>query len=144
MAKKRKIALKDIFKKLKKMQVVYLATVDGKKPRVRPVSMIHCDRKLWITTYSGDAKVRQIRRNPNVEFCLLLKKGRHNGTIRGGCRAHIIKSKAIKRNMAKAIPFFKLYWKSADEPSFCLLRLHPREFEYMAPGQMYAQRLKAQ
>ncbi|MGQ9707005.1 MAG: pyridoxamine 5'-phosphate oxidase family protein [bacterium] len=45
----------------------YLATVDGNQPRVRSVSpIIEDDLSIWITTYSGSRKVKQIGDNPKV------------------------------------------------------------------------------
>ena len=66
MDKKMKIKLKDVWKKFKKTQVVYVATIDAGKPRVRPMILIHHDRKLWLSTCTGDAKVCQISRHPRM------------------------------------------------------------------------------
>lgn len=134
MAKKPKIKLKDIWKKFKKTQVIYLATTDGRQPYVRPVIMIHHDRKLWVSTFTGDSKVRQVKRNPNFEFCLNLKARNHNGYIRGFGKAFIIKSRPVRIKMAKAIPFFKAYWKTPDDSSFCLIQFKLRSIEYLPPS----------
>jgi uncharacterized pyridoxamine 5'-phosphate oxidase family protein len=134
MAKKLKITLKHIWKKFKKTQVIYLATIDAGKPRVRPVIMIHHDRKLWVSTYTSDVKVRQIIKNPNVEFCLHLKFKKYNGYIRGFGKALIIKTRPVRVKMARAIPFFKAYWKTPDDSSFCLIQLKLRNIEYLPPG----------
>lgn len=142
MIKKKRVRLSDIWKKFKPTQVIYFATVDGRGPRVRPVSMIHYDRNLWISTFSGDAKIKQLGRNPNFEFCLMLKKGRHHGYIRGSGRVQIVASRPVRHRVAAAIPFFKSYWQSADQESYCLLKLKLRRIEYEAPGQMSVVRLK--
>jgi uncharacterized pyridoxamine 5'-phosphate oxidase family protein len=142
MAKKLKINLKHIWKKFKKNQVIYLATIDAGKPRVRPVILIHHDRKLWVSTYSSDVKVQQIKKNPNVEFCLHIKFKKHSGYIRGFGKAAIIKSRPIRIMMARAIPFFKAYWKTPDDSSFCLLQIKLKHIEYLPPGNDKAVRLK--
>jgi len=138
----KKITLKDIWKKFKKTQVIYLATIDAGKPRVRPMIMIHHDRKLWVSTYTSDVKVGQIKNNPIVEFCLHLKAKNRNGYIRGFGKALIIKSRPVRVMMAKAIPFFKAYWKTPDDSSFCLIQIKLRNIEYMPPGYEPVVRLK--
>jgi uncharacterized pyridoxamine 5'-phosphate oxidase family protein len=142
MAKKTKIRLKDVWKKFKKTQVVYVATIDAGKPRVRPMILIHHDRKLWVSTYTSDVKVGQIKKNPNVEFCLHLKAGKRNGYIRGFGKALIIKTRAARLMMAKAIPFFKAYWDNPDDSRFCLIQIKLRSIEYMPPGYEPVVRLK--
>lgn len=64
---------KEIFGFFKLTQPVYLSTADGNKPRVRPVTLIWFEDKFWIATGSGDAKVKQIYSNGNMEFCLPIK-----------------------------------------------------------------------
>ena len=68
-------------------QLVYLATVDGLQPRVRPVSLIHLyDRFFVITGARGGvnaAKLQQIRRNPRVEYYMPVKHEGGEGFIRG-------------------------------------------------------------
>ena len=57
-----------ILKQLKETQFVALATFDGMRPRVRPMTLIYLDRRFWMVTSSSSNKVTQIKQNPNVEF----------------------------------------------------------------------------
>ncbi len=139
---KKKVTLKQIWKQFKPVQMIHIATCEGKKPRVRPMSMIHYDKKLWVSTYTGDAKVKQLKRNPNFEFCLLFKKGKYSGYIRGFGRARIITGRRTRKQLAAAIPFFKNYWKTPDDWSFCLIQLKLKAIEYEAPGAMKVVRMK--
>jgi general stress protein 26 len=132
---------KEIFRWFKKMQVIYLATARGRKPQVRPVAMIYHRKKFWITTGTRDAKVKQITKNTNVQFCLLLKRGKNQGTLRADCRARIVKDKKTRHLLAKIIPWFKHYWKSPDDPSFCLIELVMKQIEYMKPGKMISEKI---
>ena len=136
--RKKKVILKEIWKHFRKRQVIYLATMDSKTPRVRPVVMIHHDRKLWVLTGATNAKVYQIKQNPNFEFCLLLKGNKHSGSIRGSGKAIIIRSMSVKKELSESIEFFKEYWNSYKDPDFCLLRLKLRQIEYVAPKMMSA------
>jgi len=52
-------------------------------------------------------KVRQIRGNPKIEFCLLFEGGEHHGYIRGAGLAKIIKDRETKvklANTGKVLP----------------------------------------
>ena len=127
---------KEVWNHFKDMQYVFLATIDGATPRVRPVTLIHFDKKMWVTTGSGDAKVKQIKDNSNVEFCLLLKAGDHSGYIRGRGEAEIISDAATRELIADNTPFFKEFWQDTNDPGYALLRIHTKEIEYLRPGEL--------
>jgi len=131
---------KEVWSYFKDMQVVYLATVDGDAPRVRPVTLIHFDKKMWVTTGSSSAKIMQIKANSNIEFCLLLGDGEKSGYIRGGGTAEIIADRETRILIAENTPFFKEFWKDTNDPGYALLRIHTREIEYLKPGGMKAER----
>lgn len=122
------------------LQVIYLATVEGSMPKVRPVTLIHFDRKMWVMTGSGDAKIEQIKKNQNIEFCLLLKAGEHSGYVRCAGQAEIVSDAATRKLLADNTPFFKDYWETADDPAYALLRIHPQQIEYERPGSLLAEK----
>ena len=57
-----------ILNHFKETQFVALATFDGMRPRVRPMTLINLDRRFWMVTSTSSNKVTQIKQNPNVEF----------------------------------------------------------------------------
>lgn len=117
-----------------KIQTIFLATCDKGQPRVRPVTLIHFNDKFWILTGTNAAKIKQIRDNSNIEFCLLLKKGDNSGYIRGVGEAIIVQDMETKRLLATNISFFKNYWKDADDPNYTLLEIVIKDIEYLKPG----------
>ena len=131
---------KEVWAHFKDMQPVFLATIDGNIPRVRPVTLIHFDKKMWVTTGSGDAKIRQIKENQNIEFCLLLGVGENSGYVRCMGQAEIVRDAATRKLLADNIPFFKQFWKTPDDPGYALLRIHTKEVEYVRPGTLHAER----
>lgn len=135
---------KEVWSYFKDMQVVYLATVDGDAPRVRPVTLIHFDKKMWVTTGSSSAKIMQIKANSNIEFCLLLGDGENSGYIRGGGTAEIISDAETRKMIADNTPFFKTFWKDTDDPGYALLRIHVKDIEYVCPGKMKTERFSLQ
>lgn len=85
--------IKKLLNQFKDFQHVFLATVEGDQPRVRPVTLINFDGKFWITTGTGSAKVEQIRRNPKVEFSFMFKKRNRDCCIRVTGLAKIIEDR---------------------------------------------------
>ena len=80
--------LKEIWDHFNEQQYVFLATTDGTQPRVRPVTLLYIQNRLFVATGTKDAKVKQIKQNPKTEFCLLIEKEEKKGTIRTECKTH--------------------------------------------------------
>jgi general stress protein 26 len=131
---------KEVWGWLKPAQTVHLATWDGNRPRVRPVSLIFEEGRFWVSTGSGDAKVSQIESNPVFEFSLMLEGEGGTGTLRCSGTAGIVTDPGTKGSMAGRIPFFGQYWETPDDPTFCLVELRVMDVEYMRPGEMVADR----
>ena len=130
----------EVWGHFKDMQYVFLATIDGNTPRVRPVTLLHFDKKMWVTTGSGDAKIEQIKNNGNIEFCLLIKAGDYSGYIRGSGNAEIVSDVATRKRIAENTPFFKEFWKDTNDPGYALVRIHPRDIEFLKPGELKVER----
>jgi len=128
----------EVWKRFAKSQVVFLGTAEGEQPRVRPVTLTNFDQKFWIATGTRSAKARQIRRNPNVEFCFPLQEGEKNGYIRVAGIAETINDRDTKAKLADQMDFFSAYWKGVDDPDYTLLRITRVEVEYMCPGEAEA------
>lgn len=60
--------LERVLDRFKETQFVALATFDGARPRVRPMTLICLDRRFWMVTSAASSKVMQIRQNPDVEL----------------------------------------------------------------------------
>ncbi|KPK62979.1 hypothetical protein AMJ83_08840 [candidate division WOR_3 bacterium SM23_42] len=131
---------KEVWGLFRDTQPVFLATLDGSKPRVRPVTLIHFDMKLWVSTGANNAKIKQIKTNGNVEFCLLLEKGENKGYVRGTGVADIVEDMETKKLLSENIPFFTEYWKDFTDPEFALLQVHVQDIEYLRPGVFDVQR----
>jgi len=124
----------EVWSRFREMQSVYFATAEADQPRVRPVTLLNLDRKFWIATSMRSAKARQVRRNPNVEFCLPLESQPETGYIRVGGLASIVTDRETIRSIGSQLPFLAEYWEGVDDPDLCLLRITRVEVEYMKPG----------
>jgi len=125
--------IKEALNQLKNFQHVFLATIDDDQPRVRPVTLINFEGKFWITTDTESEKVKQIMKNPKVEFSFIFKKKNRNCCLRVTGLAKIIKDRQIKAKLAKHCNFFRRHWKSVDDPNYTLLQIIPSEITYVTP-----------
>ena len=140
MAKLTPNAKKEIFAHFKDFQTIHLATHDGKSPRVRPVTLAYLDGRFWVLTGSGDAKMRQLARDPSFEFCLMLEKKKERGTLRASGRARIVRDRKTKASVAGKVPWFSNYWKDPGHQGYGLIGLDVSAIEYMRPGEMESEK----
>jgi general stress protein 26 len=131
----------EIWNHFKKMQNIFLATIDGKKPRVRPVTLIHFRKKLWVLTGTKNKKTKQLKKNKNIEFCLPLRKGKYIGYIRSSGYATIVRDKMTKKSIANNVSYFRHYWKDINDPGYTLLNIRVKTIDYLKPGSMKLERL---
>ncbi len=123
----------EVCSKFEDFQHVFLATVDGDQPRVRPVTLIRLDGKYWVTTDTWSEKVKQIQKNPRLEFSLVFKQEDRDCCIRVAGTAKIVKDKQVRTKLARHCDFFSEHWEDADDPNYTLLRISPTEAIYVTP-----------
>ncbi len=133
----------EVWAHFKPMQAVGLATIEDDKPRVRPVTVIHDDRKLWVATGTDDAKTAQLKANPNVEFYFMVGEKESPGAVRARGKVEFVTDPGTRKAASEKMPYFSMFWKTPDDPGFTLLRLHVESFEYMKPGTMDIKRFEA-
>lgn len=97
----------EVWERFAESQVAFLGTAEGEQPRVRPVTLINFDQKFWIATGTRSAKVGQIRRNPNVEFCLQLLEGDNTGYVRVAGVAQAVGDRETKEKLAEQMELFR-------------------------------------
>ena len=131
---------KEAWSHFKEHQTVMLATAEGGHPRVRPVTLINYEHKLWVATGTNSAKVKEMRGNPNIEFCLQFQGKADGGYVRVTGLGDVITDRAVKEKLFAHTDFLADYWEDADDPSYALIQIIPVEMEYMRPGVMDAQR----
>lgn len=129
---------KEIESKFKTQSVVYLATVEGDQPRVRPVTLVSLDTGFYVITGARGgrdaAKLRQINANPRVEYYLTLEEGENRGFIRGEATASVIRDPATKERLFGEIEWTKSYFEGPGDPDYVLLGIHPKAYSYRRPG----------
>ena len=129
---------REVWSQFQPTQSVYLGTAEADQPRVRPVTLLNLDEKLWIATGTRSAKARQMMRNPNVEFCLPLSSECGQGYVRVSGVSSPVTDAEVRAQIATQTPFLKEYWSGPEDPDFSLFRITRVEVEYLAPGDSYA------
>ncbi len=129
----------EILSWISRNQYAYLATVDKKQPRVRPVVLFWVEDRYSIVTFSGDSKVQQIAGNKEVEICIPIAYAGQTGYVRLSGIAKIEPSATAKREATEYCYFFDEYFRGFDDPDFTLISFDPAEAEFLRPGETYSQ-----
>ena len=130
----------EIFNHFKQKNIIYLATSKDNKPAVRPVTLIYYEEEFFIATGGTDAKLEQIKTNNKIEFCYSISDEKNSGYIRCFGNAVITADLSIKQKIMDNFDFIKMFWTEADDPGYALLKIEPKEIEYLKIGEMLAKR----
>jgi|GEM_PF-1085473 general stress protein 26 len=119
---------------LERKRVLVLATVDGARPAMRPMTILRHEGSFYTLTSSGSPKISQIRLDPRCQLFTILSEGGNSGFIRMDVHALEIQDPVMKRVLYGLAPYAPQYWSGPDDPGFCLLRLDPSGMDVMMPG----------
>ena len=68
--------MEEVYKFLKENPVLYVATMDGDQPRVRPFGVVALfEGKLYLQTGNVKPVYKQMTANPKIELCTTSKDG---------------------------------------------------------------------
>jgi uncharacterized pyridoxamine 5'-phosphate oxidase family protein len=114
----------------------YLATIAGRgRPTLRPVSFFLIGRKIYFCTYAGDAKIKQIKKNPHVEVCIPVNRGRWRGYYRIAGEAVLVTDAAARKRLFRKIPYpTGGFWEGAEDPKFAAVEVKPVASRYLPPA----------
>ncbi len=105
--------MQEVFDYLKECGIFYLATVDGDKPRIRPIGalMVYND-KLYIQTGKIKEMSKQMAANPDIEICAC-RNGSSWIRVRG--RAISDDSVAAKKALLDLYPELRSIYDENDD-----------------------------
>ncbi len=115
--------LEDVIDYFKTQPLMYLATIDGDQPKVRPMALIYHKDTCWFVSIAGRKKIDEIEANNNVEFAINPHENEKLSTIRGTGKAILIDDAEIRTDLANAISWFDDFWESAEDPRFYLYKI---------------------
>jgi general stress protein 26 len=110
----------------------YLATVEGDQPIVRPVSpIVEDDMSIWVTTYSGSRKVKQLNVNPKLCLAFVEQPNGDKAAIVLG-EARIITDMDEKKRVWGLAKFdMSVHFPGGPESGdFCVLKVDVKRVEW--------------
>ena len=106
-----------------------LATTDGNKAFVRPVSPVLTEVfTVYVANLSSYEKTRQIAAFPEVELCYM--DGDHN-QVRIAGKAEIVGDRALLQKIWDKNRLLQHYLGSIDNPELIVYRVVPSKVKYM-------------
>lgn len=106
-----------------------LASIDGDRPRVRPVSPVRTDGfTVYIANLRTYKKTKQIEANPNVELCYFAPS---HDQVRISGVAEIVTDPVLIEDIWKSTPLLQQYLGSSDHPELIIYRVVPQDILFM-------------
>jgi len=121
---------------------VVIATVDGNKPKLRPMTLVKHENVFYFATGSAATKVKQLDQNPELELILQWKEETNNGYIRVEGTAIQEKAKDTIIQLYNKFEYFGKLWESPEDPTLIVYKVTPRIFDYMKPGEWASVQIK--
>ena len=107
----------------------HLATIDGDKPRLRPVSPVKTDRfTVYVANLKSYHKTAEIAANPNIELCYM-DDGHNQVRISG--RAEVLSDRKLLNETWESNPLLRQYLGSIDNPMLIVYVIKPQQVRYM-------------
>ena len=129
------VSLREIIDKFGTLSHVVLATVEGTKPRLRPMTLVRHGASFFFATGSDANKVKQLESNPQVEIILQWKEEPNNGYIRLDGKAVRETNKETVADLYERFEYLSKLWKGLDDPTIVVYRVEARNYDYMKPGE---------
>ena len=106
-----------------------LASIDGDRPRLRPVSPVRTDGfTVYVANLRSYAKTAQIESNANVELCYV-NDGHDQVRIAG--QAEVGTEQDVLEEIWNDHPLLRQYLGSIDNPEQIVYRVVPESVRYM-------------
>jgi general stress protein 26 len=106
-----------------------LATMDGDRPRVRPVSPVRTDGfTVYVANLRTYHKTVEIEANPNVELCYLDEK---HDQVRISGLAEVVTDRELLQEIWDANPLMRQYLGSIDNPQLIVYCIVPSRVRFM-------------
>jgi general stress protein 26 len=107
----------------------FLATVDGDRPRLRPVSPVRTDGfTVYVANLRSYHKTGEIEANPMVELAYL---SADHDQVRISGRAEVLADRTLLREIWDANPLLRHYLGSLENPELIIYRIVPERVRFM-------------
>ena len=107
----------------------FLATVDGDRPRLRPVSPVRTDGfTVYVANLRSYHKTEEIEANPKVELAYLSPD---HDQVRISGRAEVLADRPLLQEIWDANPLLRHYLGALDNPELIVYRIVPEQVRFM-------------
>ena len=107
----------------------FLATIDGDRPRVRPVSPVRTDGfTVFVANLRSYHKTAEIEANPKVELCYM--DGDHD-QVRISGTAEVVTDRGLLEEIWEGNPLLRSYLGTIDNPELIVYRIDPERVRFM-------------
>ncbi len=116
---------------IRKAKFPQLATIDGDRPRLRPVSPVRVDADtftIYVANLRSYHKTNEIAANPNVELCYL--DDQHD-QVRISGTAKLLDDETIKQEIWDSNPLLTQYLGTIDNPELIIYKIIPTQVRFM-------------
>ncbi len=111
----------------------FLATTQGKQPRVRPMMpYLTDDGDLLLALLPQSRTISQVKENPLVEICYVDRKMCY---CRVSGKAAISEDPEKKESVWNNVPMLRQYFSGPQDPKFVLIEIKTEAAEAMSPTQ---------
>src|SRR3989338_623656 len=111
----------------------FLATTQGKQPRVRPMMTYLTDYgDLLLALLPQSRTIQQIKENPLVEICYVDRKMCY---CRVSGKATVSDDPEKKEAVWNNVPMLRQYFSGPQDPQFVLIEINTETAEVMSPTQ---------
>lgn len=121
-----------------KNETAFLASVDGNRPRIRPMRVFVDDTgHLWLFSRFDSKKVQEWQANPRVELAFTGKDQSYltiYGTIKDQTKPGTPEYRVIRDMIFNSFPNMEKYFGEGEQDSFVLFGLDVHEVHYMLPS----------
>ena len=106
-----------------------LASIDGNRPRLRPVSPVAVDGfAVFVASLRSSHKTGELQANPNVELCYL---DAEHDQVRIEGTADPVEDPDTRQRIWDSNPLLRSFLGSIDNSEFMLYRIRPRRVRFM-------------
>lgn len=106
-----------------------LASIDGDRPRLRPVSPVRTDGfTVYVANLRSYHKTEEIAANPHVELCYLDDK---HDQVRITGTAEVVEDRELLQQIWDSNPLLRQYLGSLDNPQLIVYRIRPEQVRFM-------------
>ncbi|HEX8916696.1 MAG TPA: pyridoxamine 5'-phosphate oxidase family protein [Humisphaera sp.] len=106
-----------------------LASIDGDRPRARPVSPVRTDGfTVCVANLRAYHKTQEIAANPHVELCYV---DDHHNQVRIEGSAEVLTDRPLLEQIWAENPLMRQFLGSLDNPQLVIYRVAPARVRYM-------------